>query len=292
MDSTRIDAIYTEIFALSLELSPDPTTGGPKYLQEAISKCRNYLNRTTMVLLELSQHKRRVKNLLSAAEVTYEIRENEMLATDERVRRQPALSDRKAMAATLLQDEAREVRSLRDKLRNLEDVEKAVRLRHDELVRTDGAIRTQRNLIRDELETGSFYGDEGSSPGPSRGRRKPSASDINGEDFDVEALFGKASAEMSPPVPEPVREPIPEAPTEPTPKPVAEAPPPAEESKADKERPPQAASTDEEDLASFLSAGPVDDVSKPEKAKTKPAPTPAPAPQDADFDFQSILQNL
>lgn len=159
-----VDKVFQEISDLKIELESDPTTLGPKYLNQVIYQCRNYLNKVTQILLEVQREKREVAKKLRAAKTEYDIRSSELLAGDDRVRRLPNIADRQATVRVILSDLARDVTNAEHDLQDLDHVEKAVKLRHNELKHTSADIKAQRMLVRDEYDTGSFYGDEGDTP--------------------------------------------------------------------------------------------------------------------------------
>lgn len=160
MDIKQINAIFDEIGTFNIDLSGDPTILGPQYLNQLIATCRNYLNRTASILLKIAQEKVVTENQLEAEKAAYAIAFNELLASDERIQKAPNIRDREAMIEMLLQDRRRNITAFETAVRNLNSMEKAVRVRHNELIRTDGQIKTQRSLIRDELDTKSYMGDE------------------------------------------------------------------------------------------------------------------------------------
>jgi hypothetical protein len=283
----RIEAIYEEILGLTIELSKDPTVEGTSYLQRVISECRNGLNRTAAILIEISRDKRRVKNELAGAESSYDIREADLLANDPTVMRGPNLADRKARVQTILREEVLVLQGLRGSLRNLEDLERAVRIRHDELVRTDGMIKTQRNLLRDEVQTGSFYGDENPAA-PGSASRKETSDDL--DEAEIERLLEKT------PFAPPAESPTPQAETTPQETLAAPASPGAFVTSPTDEMPlpdPPVLVSDAEAIDTFFGNVPAqstDVISKPSRAK-KAVEKPKPKVDD-DFDIDSILDQI
>lgn len=267
-DALYIDKIYDQISGLGIDLAKDPTTQGPSYLHTVIAQCRDYLNRTTNLLIELSREKRRVKNELSGLETAYSIREDHLLANEPTVLRGPSIEDRKARVRTILHEDAQKIRALKGDLRNLEDIEKAVRIRHDELVRTDGMIKTQRNLIHDELRTGGFYGNENPYP---PGTSDPKADDLDAAEID--RLLAEPVVQTSPAPPE-VGSSV--APANPEPVVVQ----------------PQPGPSVQDDLNRFYDGVPAFEATKkPLRAKKATEPKPEVKPED-DFDFSSILDQI
>ena len=188
MKADRINDIYEEISRYSIDLHPDPVSQGPRYLQRVTAECRNYTNSISRVLLEIHREKSHYESLLRAAEATLKIKSDDLLANEPRVRSLPNISDRQATINVLLMDSVKEVDDLKREVMALDHVEKAVKHQHRELVATSGAIRMQRQLLRDELDSGSFYGDE---RGPEGGTGKGRANDgggILGSGVDEEEL--------------------------------------------------------------------------------------------------------
>lgn len=192
MEISRITQIYDELDGYSIELEADPTVLGPQYLGKVIAQCRNYLNRTTSVLLEIRREKQLVSNQLAREKAVFKIESDGLLANDERVKGRPNIRDREAIINVILAERAGTITTLENDIRNLDAIESAVKVRHNELVRTDGQIKTQRSLIRDELDTKSYFGDEQDS-------RKSSTvdeSELNDimEGFDAPVARAKSSS--------------------------------------------------------------------------------------------------
>ncbi len=160
MKDDRIQKIYDELDKYVISLASDPTAFGPRYLQDQIATCRNYINSVTQLLLEIHRDKHNFAHELTAEEDVYAIESNDILDSDARVQKLPSIDDRKAAISVLLRERASTISSLRRHIQDLEYVEKAVKHRHRELKDTMSEIKLQRSLLRDELDTGSFYGDE------------------------------------------------------------------------------------------------------------------------------------
>ncbi len=160
MKVERFKAIYDEILEYSIKLAADPASLGPKYLNDQIATCRNYINSVTLVLLELHREKHTLMRAMSGEEDILAIESNELLTNDDRVRRLPSIDDRKAAINVLLRDRVAAIAALKRQIQDLDYVEKAVKHRHRELKDTMAEIKLQRALLRDELDTNAFYGDE------------------------------------------------------------------------------------------------------------------------------------
>jgi len=182
MDHDRAQKIYDEISGYEIKLERDPGALGPRYLSDTICVCRNYINAVSRIVIEVHREKHDLSSMLTAEEAAYQVESDDLLANDTRVRQLPNIEDRRATIAVLLRDRARRVNELKAEVQNLDFVDKAVRHRHKELKDTMAEIRTQRSLIRDEIDTKSFYGDE--TPEVRRGKGDPVLGNSRGIDED------------------------------------------------------------------------------------------------------------
>ncbi len=203
MTPERVEEIYSRVEKLDIVLDSDPASRGPAYLQDLIAKTRGYLNETAHYIQETLREKHRSEMDLEAEEAAYEVRGNELLATDNRVTRLPNIDDRRAMIAVILADDRRRISSLKRLVRSSSNVEKVVRHRHKELENTMSAIRLQRSLVETEIRTGSYFGDEGDAS-RGRGGRTSSAPDVDDFDEDeIRDLWDQAHTPDPPPEPPP-----------------------------------------------------------------------------------------
>lgn len=216
MDSQRVEAVYEEIGKYSVDLSSDAWSLGPKHVHELISMTRGYLNAVTHILQEILQERQNLDRAKHAAEAAYRIDSDRLLAEDDRVRRLPNIDDRKATIGLILRERLSEIQTLEGQLLDLSYVERAVRHRYNELKATMTDIRAQRALIRDAIDSGSFYGDETDA---SRGHRGNKAPAVQEPDFSEDEI-AQTMAELNdilvsgdpPTAPDPVVAPPPEAP--------------------------------------------------------------------------------
>ena len=183
MKIERIKGIYTEIEGLHLALDPDPASRGPKYLHDQISTCRNMINSISQIMLEIHQEHHNLAHELHAQQTLFEMRSNETLANNEIVKHLPSIEDRKAAIGVLHRTLLQTIANLKAQVQDLDYLEKAVRHQHRELKDTMAEIKLQRSLIRDEIESGSFYGDERAQPGKRSPGLPSSEDDISPEDI-------------------------------------------------------------------------------------------------------------
>ena len=188
MDPKRVETIYEQIGNFSVELPSDAWSLGPKHIHEMISMTRGYINSVSHLLQEILQERQSLDRSKHAAEAVFQIESDRLLAEDDSVRRLPNIDDRKATVNMQLRERLTEIQTLQGQLLDLSYVEKAVRHRYNELKSTMSDIRAQRALIRDAIDTGSFYGDEtvtsrGSTTGPA-GPAVRSSGDFSEEELE------------------------------------------------------------------------------------------------------------
>ncbi len=73
-----------------------------------------------------------------------------LLADHEIVRQQASAMDRKALAISMLTDEHRNLATLRVELLNVEETVKLIKLKYDDLHRTNMDVKLQRQLVKDD----------------------------------------------------------------------------------------------------------------------------------------------
>jgi len=169
LSEERIDAIFKEMVTYILELNKDPGSLGPNYFQDVIATCRNYLNRVSLVISEVSQEKLAVSSELRKLEAAYSLEYDDLIANSDRVRSLSSVEDRKATAGFMLRNQREAINDLKDQMHELESVYKVVNHRNRELHATMAAIKDQRRLVKIEIESGSFYGDERTTKGEAVG---------------------------------------------------------------------------------------------------------------------------
>lgn len=182
MEQKRIDEIYGQLGTFVVELTPDAWSLGPRFIHDLIAKTRGYLNSVSFILQEVLQEKQTLDRAKHAADAVFKIESDRLLAEDPRCQpvRLPNIDDRRAMVNLILREQVAEIQSLEGQLLDLSYVERATKHRFQELKATMTDIRAQRSLIRDAIDSGSFYGDETST---SRGTRHASPSALDEDEI-------------------------------------------------------------------------------------------------------------
>jgi len=194
MNPQRVLQILDRLPKLVVELDPDPTSRGPAHLQKAIFTTRSYLNETGVMIQEVLRHLGTLESDLNARETLFQIRSDDLMATDKRVKALPAVRDREAMINVIEREARAEILKLGQRIREAQAIEKAIRHRHRELEHTMSAIRLQRSLIQTEIKTGAFYGDETSLGGDDghNPRSKQPPKDPELDERSLDAIFNSA----------------------------------------------------------------------------------------------------
>lgn len=151
----QLSSILEEIAAFEVQLEEDPTLPalGIRYLNERVSTCRKYLNR---VIYYVQTVGRQVKDLsveVRRMELDLELKMAQKLADDPIVKQQPSIDDRKALAMMLLKAENDNLSGLRLDLLDAVETYKIIRMKHQDLIRTNGDIKSQRQLVKDDIDS-------------------------------------------------------------------------------------------------------------------------------------------
>lgn len=191
MTPDQASKIYERLEALRIDLPTDPADLNPDYLRENISLCRNYLNEVGHYWQDALVHEAKLEVDLAGLEAAFEVRSSELLASDPSVAARPSIADRQATINTILREERQRIAQLKFEILQLSHVKRVIRFRKGELDNTMGALRLQRSLLRDQIRTGAFYGDESEQ---SRGRPMDPADGLN--TAELEALLATTESEM------------------------------------------------------------------------------------------------
>lgn len=304
MEQSYVDQLYREISVLRIELEPDPTILGARYIQGVTSKCRNYLNRVSLIRIQLNQKKRNLMMQIAGEETTLTIERSRLLAEDDTVKRGSNIADREAIANTMLRQQINRISAMKMDLLDIETVDKAVKMAHDELIRTSQEIKVQRSLLFSDRTSGAGYGDEtpidGSKPPP------PSTGEINEnelenlmrgsvplvkdpapEEEDPDLLAALASIEDEDPPTEVKPAVGADVAEKPSVEPVVPDRVPQEAKPVEGEP-----SISEEDLSDFLEAKPAPSKVSAKKPKGSDDAPPKVKLDDIDMDFNDILSNV
>lgn len=302
MDQKTVEEIYRRIEGLHIELEPDPTILGPRYITERVATCRNHLNIVSLVRQTISKERRELKRTLAGEEAALAVERDNLLATNEAVRKQPNIKDREAVVNTMLHERLARISQLKADLLDIDTVEQPVKMVHDELIRTAGEIRTQRSMIQSDRTSGGGYGDEsasGSSAGVTK-KGSPLPSDDGGVD---EEELDRIMREHTPLVSTPTlvtQAPVPDSTPAITSGSPAKSPTSVVEEEEEDDLPPEvlaavaqpSPNSDDDDILKFLDEVEPTPTIEPVTTKKKKTQVTQEPENVESVDFEDILANL
>lgn len=150
----KLETILEEIVTFEVVLVDDPTLPdyGASYLQKVVATCRRFLNRTQYYLQITKRYEKNLKRAAKVYELDTNLKMAGLLADNNIVRNQPAVDDRKAVAMTMLKAEHETMARFQVEVQNLDDTIRLIKSKYDDLRQTNGDIRLQRQLIKDDKD--------------------------------------------------------------------------------------------------------------------------------------------
>ncbi len=153
LTTDMMEKMLDEVAQFSIDLAEDPTLPhlGIKYLQKLTSTCRSYSNRVQYYMTEVKRHENKLRIDIKTLELDLDMRIKVMLSDDVTVRQQSSIGDRHAMAVSKLPDEHKLLSEMQVELLDAEENYKLLKSKHGELVRTSNDIKSQRNMVKDDM---------------------------------------------------------------------------------------------------------------------------------------------
>ena len=153
LTADMMEQMLDEIAQYSLDLEEDPTQIhlGIPYLQKILAKCRQYTNRVQYYMQRVKRCENRLRSEIKILELDLDFKVKEKLADDQLVRKQSSIEDRRALAITMLSVEYHQLAEKQVALQEVEECYKIIKGKHMELQRTSNDIKTQRNLVKDDM---------------------------------------------------------------------------------------------------------------------------------------------
>lgn len=167
----QIQAIFDDLETMRVVLPPNADTLGPVFLQNKILELRTHIGRAEVHLMNVLKVRRIIQSRLSLSETEMELKFQDLMTNNLDVTRAPSAKDRENKAKYLLSDLYRSILETKAALSDLANVEIMVKNKLKELKELSAEIKLHRSLLRDSLDTGSFYGSEGAGSAPQSARR-------------------------------------------------------------------------------------------------------------------------
>ena len=171
----QLSSILEEISGFEVALVDDPTLPqyGLRYLTERISTCRKYLNRVIFYMQTVGKQVKDLTIETRQMELDLELKTAQKLADDPVVKKQPSIEDRKALALMMLREEHDNLSVLKVDLLDALETFKIIKMKHQDLVRTNADIKSQRQLVKDDIDTQMAGGKGYSKPQARQDRSIP-----------------------------------------------------------------------------------------------------------------------
>ena len=148
--SIKVEKIYQELLELKLTLEFQDSPN-PAYIQNKLIACHQANDKVEKYHTELRFEISKVERDLSIAQSSYESRERTILTSNERAMKYPSMGERKAFAASLLEDVTDDIRKLKLRLEEFSNLEKALALVIKNLNRLNNDIKSQQKLMDSQL---------------------------------------------------------------------------------------------------------------------------------------------
>jgi hypothetical protein len=160
-----VKSIFERIPLLEISLEDDATILPPDYLREKLYQCRQYLNEVNRYIQTTKHSLWEITRALDATQAEYSLSLDEMLATNESVRRGASHKDRVAIANQILIDRIKNINDLGEEKRDLEALNEVLMVKLRDLNSVNSDIRVAKQLLKSEIHSGGFYGNESEKTG-------------------------------------------------------------------------------------------------------------------------------
>lgn len=160
MNDQDVDKMFDRLAEMQVDLDYDPIQRGPKFLNNQVAEVRNYTNEVQAFMRGVHKYIRTLERNLRIAEADFEVSYNDLMANDPEIRAMRSLSraDREAAVNSRLVEEQQEIHRLQIDLTDAKHVQTVLKDKLRELREVISAIRLQRDLIKAEIDTGSYWG--------------------------------------------------------------------------------------------------------------------------------------
>ena len=166
IDQKYIDDIFDELGKMQVALDKEPLRFGPSRLNEKIALTRNMLTRTEQLFNSVAYHLQLYKTEGRMAQLTFSLKEKDMLANDPEVRAGRNLKDREAVAHLKLRKELEYLTETEATIHNLEILLAMVKAKRSDLRDLQGRIKDQMKLCQEDIGIGRRWGQEKSTTAP------------------------------------------------------------------------------------------------------------------------------
>jgi len=145
MNQNRINEIYSQLEEISFSI---PNFETPDEISTAIHECRKRINEVESLAVEVNRENAKVRRSILSLKKARQISYNQLMSSDERVRKGKSGLDRQAIADALLTDKDQELSDLEAIALELRFLSEAIDLRISNLNKTNSDIRLSWNIMQ------------------------------------------------------------------------------------------------------------------------------------------------
>ena len=152
------DAVLSELSNFTVELDDDPLQKGPGALNEKIAQCRRYISRCENFSITAGAAESRILRKLRVLEAEYELRRNDLIVNNARVRAGRSDKERDAIIRILLHDLVQEMQQWKGDEAEIKQLAVMIKATRTDLKDVEARIKDQMSLCRQDIRLGSEWG--------------------------------------------------------------------------------------------------------------------------------------
>lgn len=158
LDPKIVEAIYTDLATMDIDLDDDPLAFGPKRLNNKVAEGSRLLSRIERHFTDVSRRMHDYRRAKLRAEAIRTLKANNLYTNDPDTRSGRSIADREAIANVKLKDEVLEIARLDACLQDLEQVMIVIKSAKAALRDKMGRLRDQIRLCQEETGQGDKWG--------------------------------------------------------------------------------------------------------------------------------------
>jgi hypothetical protein len=158
VSAEAIDAIFSMLSVMEVDLDDDPLQYGPKRLNGKVAEARRMLTECEGVFLRVSQWLQKYRHAHRTLEVEFDIEKKHLFANDPEVRAGRNVADRDALAIMKMRDQYRLLSQTAQTQSDLEAMLTVIKAKRADLKDVQGRLRDQIKLCQEELGLGNRWG--------------------------------------------------------------------------------------------------------------------------------------
>ena len=158
VDAEALDAIFSLLSAMEMELDTDPLQYGPKRLNGKVAEARRMLTECEGIYLKVSHWLQKYRSAHRTLDVELDLEKKYLYANDPEVRAGRNVADREALATIKLKEKAVALSQVAQTQSELEAVLTVIKAKRADLRDVQGRIRDQMKLCQEEIGLGGRWG--------------------------------------------------------------------------------------------------------------------------------------